>query len=113
TAGNAQRARELAAHASDVAQAGGKAVSRVTGTMRTIADDSERIGEIVGVIDAIAFQTNILALNAAVEAARAGTEGKGFAVVASEVRGLAQRSGDAAKEVRALIAASRDTVEAG
>jgi len=113
TAGNAQRARQVAAQASDVACMGGTAVAGVTDTMRSIADDSERIGEIVGVIDGIAFQTNILALNAAVEAARAGAHGKGFAVVASEVRSLAQRSGAAAKEVRALIAASRDTVDSG
>ncbi|QRR35178.1 PAS domain S-box protein [Hydrogenophaga sp. YM1] len=111
------RAAQLAAarvhEASEVALAGGHAVKDVVGTMDGIARSSQRMGEIIGVIDAIAFQTNILALNAAVEAARAGEQGRGFAVVAAEVRGLAQRSADAAHEIRALIAQAIDTVEAG
>jgi len=102
-ADTARRANELARNASQVAEQGGAVVSEVVQTMRGIQDSSNRIGEIIGVIDGIAFQTNILALNAAVEAARAGEQGRGFAVVASEVRNLAQRSADAAKEIKQLI----------
>lgn len=112
-ADNARQANQMASSASSVAQRGGEAVQQVVGTMRDIAASSQRIGEIVGVIDGIAFQTNILALNAAVEAARAGEQGKGFAVVASEVRSLAQRSANAAKEIKGLIATSVSTVQAG
>ncbi len=92
---------------------GGEAVTQVVGTMRGINDASRKISDIISVIDAIAFQTNILALNAAVEAARAGEQGRGFAVVASEVRLLAQRSAAAAKEIKALIDASVTRVEQG
>ncbi len=102
-ADNARQANQLAASASEVAQRGGAAVGQVVDTMQGISDSSRKISEIVGVIDSIAFQTNILALNAAVEAARAGEQGKGFAVVASEVRALAQRSAQAAKEIKTLI----------
>ncbi len=109
----AQKARRLAAEASQAAQAGGQRVSQVVGTMEQITASSRRIAEIIGVIDGIAFQTNILALNAAVEAARAGEQGRGFAVVAAEVRGLAQRSGQAAREIRQLIVESVEKVEAG
>ncbi len=113
---NAEGSREasrLAASASGVAVQGGSAVAAVVGTMREIADSSRHMAEIVGVIDSIAFQTNILALNAAVEAARAGEQGKGFAVVASEVRALAQRSGQAAKEIKTLIDTSVHKVSLG
>ena len=110
---NARMANEMAATASDVVQRGGDAVQAAVSTMRKIAQDSSRIEDIVGVIDGIAFQTNILALNAAVEAARAGEEGKGFAVVAAEVRSLAQRSAGAAKEIKQLLDASGATVQAG
>jgi len=96
-----------------VAQRGGTVVSQVVSTMDEINASSKKIADIIGVIDGIAFQTNILALNAAVEAARAGEQGRGFAVVASEVRSLAQRSADAAKEIKALIDSSVDKVEAG
>ena len=113
SASSAQQASGLAAGASQVAQRGGEVVARVVETMRGINDSSRQIADIVGVIDSIAFQTNILALNAAVEAARAGEQGRGFAVVASEVRTLAQRSAAAAKEIRQLIGASVQRVEDG
>jgi len=111
--GTASEARRLAAEASAAATTGGEAVGRVVATMERIAGSSRQIQEIIGVIDGIAFQTNILALNAAVEAARAGEQGRGFAVVASEVRSLAQRSADAAREIKTLIGNSVDTVEEG
>ncbi|SSW67358.1 methyl-accepting chemotaxis protein [Achromobacter agilis] len=113
TAGNADQASRQALGATDLAQRGGQAVEEVVQSMRGIADSARRIGEIVGVVDSIAFQTNILALNAAVEAARAGEQGKGFAVVAGEVRSLAQRSAQAAKEIKGLIEDSASRVEAG
>jgi methyl-accepting chemotaxis protein-1 (serine sensor receptor) len=112
-ADNAKQANQLAMNASDVAVQGGAVVAQVVDTMKGINDSSRKIADIIGVIDGIAFQTNILALNAAVEAARAGEQGRGFAVVASEVRSLAQRSADAAKEIKALISASVERVEAG
>jgi len=112
-ADNAQQANTLAVAASEVAVQGGIVVSQVIETMGAINDSSRKITEIIGVIDAIAFQTNILALNAAVEAARAGEQGRGFAVVASEVRSLAQRSAAAAKEIKALIDNSVAQVDAG
>ena len=112
-ADNARQANQLAQSASTVAVQGGQVVSQVVDTMKGINDSSRKIADIISVIDGIAFQTNILALNAAVEAARAGEQGRGFAVVAAEVRGLAQRSADAAHEIRALIAQAIDTVEAG
>jgi methyl-accepting chemotaxis protein len=110
---NARQANQLAASASQVAQQGGAVVSQVVDTMASINSSSNRIVDIIGVIDGIAFQTNILALNAAVEAARAGEQGRGFAVVASEVRNLAQRSAAAAKEIKELIGDSVEKVEAG
>jgi len=110
---NARQAASLAESASGVAQRGGAVVSRVTETMQGISDSSSKVAEIISVIEGIAFQTNILALNAAVEAARAGEQGRGFAVVASEVRSLAQRSGSAAKEIKALIDESVSRVDAG
>lgn len=112
-ADNAQQANELALGASGVAVKGGEVVSQVVDTMRGINDSSKKIAEIIAVIDGIAFQTNILALNAAVEAARAGEQGRGFAVVAAEVRSLAQRSANAAKEIKGLITASVARVEQG
>ena len=113
SADNARQASQLATAASDVAQRGGRAVGELVTTMQGLNESSRRIADIVGVIDGIAFQTNILALNAAVEAARAGDQGRGFAVVASEVRSLAQRSAAAAKDVKALIADSVTRIEAG
>ena len=109
----ALQANQLAATAAAVAQRGGDVVGKVVATMEEINQSSKKISEIIGVIDGIAFQTNILALNAAVEAARAGEQGRGFAVVASEVRSLAGRSAQAAKEIKLLIGASVNCVEAG
>ena len=113
SADSARQANQLAASAAEVAQRGGTVVSQVVSTMDEINASSKKIADIIGVIDGIAFQTNILALNAAVEAARAGEQGRGFAVVASEVRSLAQRSAEAAKEIKGLIGASVDKVETG
>ncbi|WP_288011564.1 methyl-accepting chemotaxis protein [Diaphorobacter sp.] len=112
-ADNARQANQLAMNASTVAVQGGEVVSEVVDTMRGINESSRKIADIIGVIDGIAFQTNILALNAAVEAARAGEQGRGFAVVAGEVRALAQRSAEAAKEIKQLITASVERVEQG
>lgn len=112
-ADNAAQANQLAIRAQEVAVEGGEMVARVVDTMNAIHHSSNRIADIIGVIDGIAFQTNILALNAAVEAARAGEQGRGFAVVATEVRNLAQRSAGAAKEIKELISDSVSKVEAG
>jgi aerotaxis receptor len=110
---NARVANQLVQDAGTIATQGGAAMGQVVGTMHSIADSSKKITDIIGVIDGIAFQTNILALNAAVEAARAGEQGRGFAVVASEVRSLAKRSADAAKEIKHLIDDSVQQVESG
>ena len=112
-ADSAKQANQLAQGASAVAAQGGEVVGKVVTTMQDISDSSRKIGDIIGVIDGIAFQTNILALNAAVEAARAGEQGRGFAVVASEVRSLAQRSAEAAKEIKTLIGRSVEQVDQG
>ena len=112
-ADNARQANQLASNAASVAVQGGEVVSQVVQTMNSISGSSKKIVDIIGVIDGIAFQTNILALNAAVEAARAGEQGRGFAVVASEVRGLAQRSAAAAKEIKGLIVDSVEKVDSG
>ena len=112
-ANNARQANQLAQGASEVANRGAHIVREVTDTMQGISDSAHKIADIIGVIDGIAFQTNILALNAAVEAARAGEQGRGFAVVASEVRNLAGRAADAAKEIKALIDESVQRVSAG
>ncbi|MES2261337.1 MAG: methyl-accepting chemotaxis protein [Pseudomonadota bacterium] len=112
-ADNAREANQLASAASEVARKGGAVVSQVVDTMSSINESANKIVDIIGVIDGIAFQTNILALNAAVEAARAGEQGRGFAVVASEVRSLAQRSASAAKEIKTLIGDSVEKVERG
>ncbi len=113
SADSARQANQLASSAAEVAQRGGEAVAQVVTTMDEINASSKKIADIIGVIDGIAFQTNILALNAAVEAARAGEQGRGFAVVASEVRSLAGRSAEAAKEIKSLIGASVEKVEGG
>ncbi len=110
---NARQANQLVVSAADVAVKGGQVVDKVVDTMASIKDSSRKIADIIGVIDGIAFQTNILALNAAVEAARAGEQGRGFAVVAAEVRNLAQRSAGAAKEIKSLIEDSVDKVDIG
>ena len=110
---NAQQASTLAANASHVAQRGSTVVGQVVDTMTDISSSSTKIADITGIIEGIAFQTNILALNAAVEAARAGEQGRGFAVVASEVRSLAQRSSSAAKEIKDLIASSVQKIRDG
>ncbi|MBQ0130634.1 MAG: methyl-accepting chemotaxis protein, partial [Comamonas sp.] len=110
---NARQANQLALNASTVALQGGEVVGQVVDTMRGINESSRKIADIIGVIDSIAFQTNILALNAAVEAARAGEQGRGFAVVAGEVRNLAQRSAEAAKEIKGLITDSVKRAEQG
>jgi methyl-accepting chemotaxis protein len=112
-ADNARQADQLAQGATSIAGRGGEVVGQVVGTMKDINESSRRIADIIGVIDGIAFQTNILALNAAVEAARAGEQGRGFAVVAGEVRSLAQRSAEAAREIKSLITASVERVERG
>ncbi len=113
SADNAREANAMARDASAVAREGGAVVADVVSTMTAINAQAKKIGEIIAVIDGIAFQTNILALNAAVEAARAGEHGRGFSVVASEVRSLAQRSGDAAREIRTLISSSVQQIDAG
>ncbi len=110
---HARQANQLAQNASDIAAQGGQVVSQVVDTMSDISESSKKIADIIGVIDGIAFQTNILALNAAVEAARAGEQGRGFAVVASEVRSLAQRSATAAREIKQLITDSVERVDHG
>ncbi|MCQ9376452.1 methyl-accepting chemotaxis protein, partial [Methyloversatilis sp. XJ19-13] len=110
---SAQKANELGRQSNEAVMRGAETVKRVVSTMSDIQDSSKKIADIIGVIDSIAFQTNILALNAAVEAARAGEQGRGFAVVASEVRNLAQRSAQAAKEIKGLIADSVERVDGG
>ncbi|MDO9219681.1 MAG: methyl-accepting chemotaxis protein, partial [Thiobacillus sp.] len=110
---NARQANQLVQSTAEVAVKGGQVVGQVVTTMASIKDSSRKIADIIGVIDSIAFQTNILALNAAVEAARAGEQGRGFAVVASEVRNLAQRSAGAAKEIKSLIEDSVSQVDVG
>lgn len=112
-ADSAAQASHLAQGASSVAAQGGQVVANLVSTMNDINQSSKKIAEITGVIDGIAFQTNILALNASVEAARAGDQGKGFAVVADEVRNLAQRSAEAAREIKSLISASVERTSAG
>jgi methyl-accepting chemotaxis protein len=112
-ADHARHANQLVLATSDVAQRGGAVVAEVVSTMDAIHDSASRIADIIGVIDSIAFQTNLLALNAAVEAARAGEQGRGFAVVATEVRGLARRSAESAKQIKELILASVERVDAG
>jgi methyl-accepting chemotaxis protein-1 (serine sensor receptor) len=112
-ADTSRQASQMAECAADAARCGGDVVERVVNTMGEITSSSRKIADIIGVIDGIAFQTNILALNAAVEAARAGEQGRGFAVVASEVRSLAQRSANAAREIKTLIGDSSQKVEAG
>lgn len=113
TAGHSEEAARVARHNAEAAQEGGQVMSEMVSTMGRISGSSNKIAEIIGTIDGIAFQTNILALNAAVEAARAGEQGRGFAVVASEVRVLAQRSAQAAKEIKTLIQSSQDEVAQG
>jgi methyl-accepting chemotaxis protein len=113
SAESARQASQMAGSAAQVAQRGGQVVAQVVSTMDEINHSSKKIADIIGTIDGIAFQTNILALNAAVEAARAGEQGRGFAVVAGEVRSLAQRSAAAAREIKTLIGASVDRVQAG
>jgi methyl-accepting chemotaxis protein len=113
SADTANQANQLASSAAQAAQAGGEVVGQVVSSMQRISESSRKINDIIGVIDGIAFQTNILALNAAVEAARAGEQGRGFAVVAGEVRSLAQRSAEAAKEIKGLITTSVQNVDAG
>ena len=113
TADNARQANQLSINARDVASRGGDKAREAMDSMKAITESADKIGEIITVIDGIAFQTNILALNAAVEAARAGEQGRGFAVVAGEVRNLAQRSAAAAKEIKALIAEDSETIEKG
>src|SRR5207245_7495807 len=110
---SAHTANQLATSAASVAARGGQVVAQVVSTMEDINSSSKKIADIIGVIDGIAFQTNILALNAAVEAARAGEQGRGFAVVAGEVRSLAQRSAQAAKEIKTLISDSVEKVDVG
>jgi methyl-accepting chemotaxis protein len=112
-AGSANQASQLAVLASNATERSGRAVDEVIGTMQGVAGESNRIGQIISVIEGIAFQTNILALNAAVEAARAGEEGRAFAVVAGEVRSLAQRSAAAAKDIKELIGSSVARVDGG
>ncbi|AVS75410.1 methyl-accepting chemotaxis protein, partial [Paracidovorax cattleyae] len=112
-AGHARQVNSLMGGVSQASAQGGEAVERVVQTMAGMREDAHRIHDIIGIIDGIAFQTNILALNAAVEAARAGEQGRGFAVVAAEVRALAQRSAGAAREIRTLIAASVERADGG